>query len=137
MASTDLRCGMVDYIRPDSDLQWFIGDTHIKNGTNRRTVTYVDGDDNSAAQNGQVNHVPGRVAVLTIANPELSDGNTYTCRIMDTDQSADVQLIITTSKNYTYTGDKIDWLPLSVYSCQNRILFSLAASVQCSKIVFL
>ena len=97
MASIDLHCGTVDYIRPDSHLQWFIGDTRIEIGTSRNTIVYVDGDNNTA-QNGQNNHVPGRVAVLTIANPQPSDAGTYTCRIMGTDQSADVQLIIATSK---------------------------------------
>ena len=92
---------MVDYIRPDSDLQWLTGGNVIMSGTNRHTITYIDGTPN-AAQSGGTSLVPGRVAVLTITNPQVSDSGTYTCRVRGAGVSTDVQLTVTGS---SVTGD--------------------------------
>ena len=37
---------------------------------------------------------PGRVSVLAISNPQLSDSGKYTCRILGTEQSAEIQLTV-------------------------------------------
>ena len=89
----ELACEMTLYIRPDEDLQWFRGSEMIVNGTNRHTVSYHNGSVR-AAQYGGDTLIPGRVSVLTISSPQQSDSGTYTCRILETEQSADVQLSV-------------------------------------------
>jgi len=79
---------MTLYIRADEDLQWFNGSTMITSG---RTVSYHNGTA-GAEQNGAIITIPGRVSVLTISNPQQSDSGTYSCRILGTEQSADIQL---------------------------------------------
>ena len=89
----ELACEMTLYIRPDEDLQWFRGSEVIVNGTGRYTVSYHNGSVR-AAQYGGDTLIPGRVSVLTISYPQLSDSGTYTCRILGTEQSANVQLSV-------------------------------------------
>ena len=89
----ELACEMTLYIRPDEDLQWFRGSEMIVNGTGRHTVSYRNGSVR-AAQYGGDTLIPGRVSVLTISNPQQSDSGTYTCRILGTEQSANVQLSV-------------------------------------------
>ena len=89
----ELACEMTLFVRPDQDLQWFRGSEMIVNGTCRYTVSYRNGL-TEAAQNGGNMTIPGRVSMLTISNPQLSDSGTYTCRILGTEQSADVQLSV-------------------------------------------
>jgi len=90
-SEVELQCEMTLYIRPDEDLQWFNGSMMISSGTNRRTISYHNGTAD-AAQNGGNAIIPGRVSVLTISNPQQSDSGTYSCRILGTEQSADIQL---------------------------------------------
>ena len=90
-SEVELQCEMTLYSRPDEDLQWFRGSEMIVNGTNRYTISYHNGLA-GAAQKGENVTIPGRVSVLAISNPQLSDSGTYTCRILGTEQSADVQL---------------------------------------------
>ena len=90
-SEVELRCEMTLYIRADEDLQWFNGSVMITSGTNRHTVSYRNGTA-GAAQNGGTATIPGRVSVLTISNPQQSDSGTYSCRILGTKQSVDIQL---------------------------------------------
>ena len=92
-SEVELGCEMTMYIRPDEDLQWFRGSEMIVSRTNRCTVSYHNGLA-GAAQNGGNVTIPGRISVLTISSPQLSDSGTYTCRILGTEQSADIQLTV-------------------------------------------
>ena len=92
-SSVELACEMTLYIRADGDLQWFRGSEMIASGTDRYTISYRNGLA-GAAQNGGNVTIPGRVSVLTISNPQLSDSGTYTCRLLGTELSADVQLSV-------------------------------------------
>ena len=92
-SEVELQCEMTLYIRPDEDLQWFSGSMVISSGTNRRTISYHNGTAD-AAQNGGNAIIPGRVSVLTISNPQQSDSGMYSCRILGTEQSADIQLSV-------------------------------------------
>ena len=87
----ELECEMTLFIRPDEDLQWFRGSEMIVSETNRHTVSYHNGSAEVVA-NGNTFNISSLVSVLTISNPQLSDSGTYTCRILGTEQSADVQL---------------------------------------------
>ena len=87
----ELECEMNLFIRPDEDLQWFRGSEMIVSGTNRHTVSYRNGSA-EVVVNVTTFNISSRVSVLTISNPQLSDSGTYTCRILGTEQSADVQL---------------------------------------------
>ena len=98
-SEVELQCEMTLYIRADEDLQWFNGSTMITSGTNRHTISYHNGTAH-AAQNGGNIFIPGRVSVLTISNPQQSDAGTYSCRILGTEQSADIQLnVMSTQQN--------------------------------------
>ena len=98
-SEVELQCEMTQYIRADEDLQWFNGSMMITSGTNRHTVSYHNGTA-GAAQNGGSVPIPGRVSVLTISNPQQSDAGTYSCRILGTEQSADIQLnVMPTQQN--------------------------------------
>ena len=99
-SEVELECEMTLYIRADEDLQWFRGSEMIASGTNRYTVSYRNGLP-GAAQNGGNVTIPGRISALTISSPQLSDSGTYTCRILGTEQSADVQLSV--EGNFTAT----------------------------------
>ena len=90
-----LRCEMTEFIRPDESLQWFRGGQQITNG-GRHSIMYENGTAD-LAQNGGFDLVPGRVSVLTISDPLLSDSGVYTCQIQGTVVSADIQLSITES----------------------------------------
>ena len=92
-SEVELGCEMTLFIRPDEDLQWFRGSEMIASATNRYTISYRNGSAR-AAQNGGNVTIPGRVSVLTISNPQLSDSGKYTCRILGTEQSADIQLTV-------------------------------------------
>ena len=92
-SKVELGCEMTLFIRSDEDLQWFRGSEMIVSGTGRYTASYRNGLA-GAAQNGGNVTVPGRVSVLTISYPQQSDSGTYTCRILGTEQSADVQLSV-------------------------------------------
>ena len=83
---------MVDFIRPDEDLQWFRGGQQIANNS-RHTVTYEDGRP-GVAQNGGMFAVPARVSVLTISDPVIADSGMYTCQIQGTTESANIQLSV-------------------------------------------
>ena len=87
----ELECEMALFIRPDEDLQWFRGSEMIVSGTNRHTVSYRNGSA-EVVVNVTTFNISSRVSVLAISNPQLSDSGTYTCRILGTEQSADVQL---------------------------------------------
>ena len=92
-SKVELACEMTLFVRPDEDLQWFRGSEMIVSGIGRYTVSYHNGR-TGAAQNGGNVTIPGRVSVLTISNPQLSDSGTYTCRILGTEQTANVQLSV-------------------------------------------
>ncbi len=88
-----LSCEMTLFIREDEDLQWFKDGLLITSGTDRYTVTYRDGTP-SASQKGGNQFLPGRVAVLTISNPEGDDSGTYSCAVAGTEESIDFQLSV-------------------------------------------
>ncbi len=92
----ELSCEMTLFIREDEDLQWLKGGQLITSGTDRYTVTYRDGTP-SASQKGGNQFLPGRVAVLTISNPEEDDSGTYTCAVAGTEESIDFQLSVVSS----------------------------------------
>ena len=89
----ELECEMALFIRPDEDLQWFRGSEMIVSGTNRHTVSYRNGSA-EVVVNATTFNISSRVSVLAISNPQLSDSGTYTCRILGTEQSADIQLTV-------------------------------------------
>ena len=99
-SSVELECEMTLFVRADEDLQWFRGSEMIAGGTDRYAISYRNGLA-GAAQNGDNMTVPGRVSVLTISNPQLSDSGTYTCRILGTEQSADIQLSVERGELFT------------------------------------
>ena len=99
-SSVELECEMTLYVRADEDLQWFRGSEMIASRNDRYTISYRNGL-TGAAQNGGNVTVPGRVSVLTISNPQLSDSGTYTCRILGTEQSTDVQLNVEPGELFT------------------------------------
>ena len=91
----ELRCEMLDYIRPDEDLQWYDLDQQpIVSGTNRHTITYRDGTPDTA-QNGEPFLITSRVAVLTISDPQVSDSGTYICIVQGTREALSAELIVT------------------------------------------
>ncbi len=92
-SEVQLSCEMSYYIREDEDLQWFKEGQMISSGMDRHNVTYRDGQPGVAIKGG-TNLIPGRVAVLTISNPEMEDSGTYNCAITGTDESIDFQLIV-------------------------------------------
>ncbi len=92
-SEVQLSCEMSHYIREDEDLQWFKEGQMISSGMDRHTVSYRDGKPDVAIK-GEMNFIPGRVAVLTISNPEIEDSGTYTCAITGTDESIDFQLSV-------------------------------------------
>ena len=98
--NVELGCEMTLYIRADEDLQWFRGSEMIASGTDRYTISYRNGSAR-AAQKGGDTFIPGRVSVLTISNPQLSDSGTYTCRLLGTEQSVDVQLSVERGELFT------------------------------------
>ena len=98
--SVELECEMTLFVRADEDLQWFRGSEMIASGTDRYTISYHNGLE-GAAQNGRNMTIPGRVSVLTISNPQLSDSGTYTCRLLGTEQSVDVQLSVEQGELFT------------------------------------
>ncbi len=104
-SEVQLSCEMTLFIREDEDLQWFKDGQLIRSGTNRYTVTYRDGSPGTS-QKGGIQLLPGRVAVLTISNPEEDDSGTYTCAVAGTDQSIDFQLIVV-SANGEFSGYSI------------------------------
>ncbi len=65
----------------------------ISSGMDRHNVTYRDGKPGVAIKGG-ISFIPGRVAVLTISNPEIEDSGTYTCAITGMDESTDFKLIV-------------------------------------------
>ncbi len=92
-SEVQLSCEMSYYIREDEDLQWFKEGQVISSGIDRHNVTYRDGKPGVAVKGG-ISFIPGRVAVLTISNPEMEDSGTYNCAITGTDESIDFQLIV-------------------------------------------
>ena len=87
-----LRCEMTEFIRPDESLQWFRGGQQITSG-GRHSIMYENGTAD-LAQNGGTDVVPGRVSVLTVSDPVVTDSGVYTCQIQGTAVSADIQLSI-------------------------------------------
>ncbi len=90
-SEVQLSCEMSNYIREDEDLQWFKEGQMISSGMDRHTVTYRDGKPGVAIKG---DFIPGRVAVLTISDPEMEDSGTYTCAITGMDESIDFQLSV-------------------------------------------
>ena len=93
-SEVELSCEMTLFIREDEDMQWFKEGQKITNGTNRHTITYRNGGDPLAAQNGGLDLIPGRVSVLAISNPVVEDSGPYTCALAGTDESVNIQLAV-------------------------------------------
>ena len=91
--SVDLRCTMTDYVRP---IQWFKGDTLLE--SNPRYSFSVEFGEPDRVQSGQNRLGLSEIRVLTIADPQLSDSGTYTCRAQGTNELARVQLTISEGK---------------------------------------
>ncbi len=92
-SEVQLSCEMTLFIREDEDLQWFKDGKLIVGGTDRYRVTYKDGAP-GVSQKGGKEFLPGRVAVLTISNPEEDDSGTYSCAVAGTEESIDLQLSV-------------------------------------------
>ena len=95
-ASVDLRCTITDYVRP---IQWFKGDTLLE--SNPHYSFSVEFGEPDKTQSGQNRLGPSEIRVLTIADPQLSDSGTYTCRAQGTNESASVQLTISPGKTFS------------------------------------
>ncbi len=94
-SSVELSCDMSAYIRPDNQLRWFKDDQLVAVDEDRRQITYMNGT--KLGQFGRLGFQPSRVSVLTISNPTLSDSGTYTCRVMGTRESLDIELLVESS----------------------------------------
>ena len=87
-----MSCEMSLYLHPDENLQWYRGGEVIAADTERHTITYTDG--NVSGQFGDDFVRPSRVSTLVISQPQMSDSDTYTCAIINTQHSQDIQLIV-------------------------------------------
>lgn len=83
---------MAGYAYPDSSLQWFNGSEPIDVLSPRHRVEYREG--NRRVQNGGDDRVKSRISSLEILEPELADSGPYTCMIVGTAISADVNLTV-------------------------------------------
>ncbi len=90
-SNVELRCETTGFIRPDADLQWYHEDELVTN--NRTSVIFIDGSPHTAQRGGN-DTAPGRVSVLRISTPAVTDTGMYTCRVQGTKESANVQLIV-------------------------------------------
>ena len=87
---------MAGYIRPDNFLQWLRMGEMIDGSSPKYTLEYTDGM--YVAQNGGVGRVRSRVIYLVIAEPEPVDSGVYTCQIMGTNVSTEVNLTVSEVK---------------------------------------
>ena len=91
VTNVSLCCEMSLYLRPDENLQWFRGGQQIMN-TDRHTITYTDGT--GIGHFGEDTVGSSRISTLVISEPRLSDSGTYTCAIINTEHSQDIELTI-------------------------------------------
>ena len=87
-----MSCEMSLYLHPDENLQWYRGGEVIAADTERHTITYTNGT--ALGQFGDDFVGPSRVSTLVISQPQMSDSDTYTCAIINTQHSQDIQLIV-------------------------------------------
>lgn len=81
---------MEDYIHPDAEFKWRKGDQMIERNATH-TISYVTGLRGQAQNGGTTN---SRFSALTISNLRVADEGVYTCFVMGTQESADVQLYV-------------------------------------------
>ena len=93
----EMQCEMFLYVHSDQNLQWFKGGEHIITGTDRYKITFQDGQ--RPGQSGGKNVGSSRVSTLAISEPLQSDSGTYTCSIINTDQSQAIQLTVQKGKS--------------------------------------
>ena len=86
-----LSCEMSLYLHPDENLQWFRGGQQIMN-TERHNITYTDGTGVGQIREDTVGS--SRISTLVISEPRLSDSGTYTCAIINTENSQDIELTV-------------------------------------------
>jgi hypothetical protein len=91
VTDVSLSCEMSLYLRPDENLQWFRGGQQIIN-TDRHTITYTNGT--GMGQFGEDTVGSSRISTLVISEPRLSDSGTYTCAIINTEHSQDIELTV-------------------------------------------
>ena len=92
VTEVSMSCEMSLYLHPDENLQWYRGDELIAADTERYTITYTNGS--ASGQFGENTVGPSRVSTLVISQPQMSDSDIYTCAIMNTEHSQDIQLIV-------------------------------------------
>lgn len=91
--SPAISCEMKGYIHPDSSFRWRREGNVLTNTSEKYTITYIEGNNNSA-RNGGADLVNSRFSALTIMNVDDSDIGEYTCFVEGTEVAADVQLRI-------------------------------------------
>ena len=91
VTDVSLSCEMSLYLRPDENLQWFRRGQQIMN-TDRHTITYTDGT--GIGHFGEDAVGSSRVSTLVISEPRLSDSGTYTCALINTEHSQDIELTV-------------------------------------------
>ena len=93
----EMQCEMFLYLHPDQNLQWFKGGERIVTGTDRYKITFQDGQ--LRGQSGGNNVGSSRVSTLAISKPQQSDSGTYTCSIINTNQTYAIQLTVQKGKS--------------------------------------
>ena len=87
-----LSCEMSLYIHPDENLRWYRAGEEISTDSGRFTIEYSNG--NLLGQFGDNTIGSSRVSTLVVSQPRVSDSDTYTCAIINTQHEQDIQLIV-------------------------------------------
>lgn len=96
MESVQLKCEMTGFLRPDEDMQWFKGDHLLQLKGDSYSVVFGEGT-SGAGQDGGNKTVHGRLLVLDIKHPTVTDSGVYTCKIRGTEAEAKISLTVNES----------------------------------------